>query len=117
MEVGGSITGWGQQLSNFVNIPITNLASGWQTAESLYSNAFQGVINLAEEGDIVLIECGYNDSDPEVMQDYLQKMIQEVRDIGAEPILITPNASYSAYTPDVKQSEYIREIAKTENCK
>lgn len=40
MEVGGSITGWGRQLSNFVNIPITNLASGWQTAESLYSNAF-----------------------------------------------------------------------------
>lgn len=119
-EVGGGRSGWGQQLDDFVNVPVTNLANSGQFAAGLYRTAFSGVINHAERGDILLIECGYNDrnySNRAEMTECVKAMIGECRAKGIEPILVTPNASKHDYKESVAWSGYLRDIAIDTDCK
>ena len=117
--VGGGRAGWGQQLGDFLNIPVTNLANSGQYASGLYKTAFPGIIENGCRGDILLIECGYNDrnySTREEMTACVKAMIRECREKGIIPIIVTPNASEHDYKPSVVWSGYLRDIAVDENC-
>lgn len=118
-EVGGGRAGWGQQLPNFLKVPVTDLANSGQYAAGLYSTAFPGVIANAQEGDILLIECGYNDrsySTRDEMISCVKSMVTECRENGIIPILVTPNASAHDYKPSVVWSSYLRDIAVDMDC-
>ena len=117
-EVGGGRAGWGQQLENFLNIPVTDLANSGQYAKGLYTTAFPGVMHNAYEGDILLIECAYNDrnySTREEMTNCVRDMIAQCREQGINPILVTPNASRHDYKRSVAWSGYLRDIAYDTN--
>ena len=118
-EVGGGRAGWGQQLVDFVNIPVTNLANSGQYAKGLYDSAFPGVEKYGQSGDIFLIECGYNDrsySTREEMVASVKSMIEGARAKGMQPILVTPNASKHDYKPSVVWSSYLRDVAVDTGC-
>ncbi|MGM9936658.1 MAG: hypothetical protein ACI38A_04885 [Candidatus Ornithomonoglobus sp.] len=118
-EVGGGRAGWGQQLPDFLKVPVTNLANSGQFAAGLYATAFPGVIANAQEGDILLIECAYNDraySTRDEMISCVKSMIEECREKGIIPILVTPNASAHDYKPSVVWSSYLRDIAVDTDC-
>lgn len=118
-EVGGGRSGWGQQLSDFLTVPVTNLANSGQYAAGLYATAFPGVLQNGEAGDICLIECGYNDrsySTREEMQSSVTGMIRGCRAKGIVPILVTPNASAHDYKPSVSWSGYLRDTAEDTGC-
>lgn len=117
-EVGGGRAGWGQQLPDFLNVPVTNLANSGQYAAGLYRTAFPSVIENGCEGDILLIECGYNDrnySNRDEMIACVKDMISQCRKAGIIPILVTPNASKHDYKPSVVWSNYLRDIAYDTN--
>lgn len=118
-EVGGGRSGWGQQLHDFVNCPVTNLANSGQFAAGLYKTAFPSVIENGQFGDILLIECGYNDrnySTREEMTYCVKDMIKQCRKKGIVPIIVTPNASQHDYKPSVVWSSYLRDIAVDTGC-
>lgn len=118
-EVGGGRSGWGQQLENFVNIPVTNLANSGQFAAGLYQTAFPSVIENGFAGDIALIECAYNDrnySTREEMTKCVHDMILQCRNKGIIPVLVTPNASEHDYKPSVAWSSYLKDIAIDSGC-
>ena len=118
-EVGGGRSGWGQQIGDYLNIPVTNLANSGQYAAGLYTTAFPSVIENGEPGDILLIECAYNDrsySTREEMTRCVKSMIEQCRANGIIPILVTPNASAHDYKPSVVWSSYLRDIAVDTEC-
>ncbi len=118
-KVGGGRSGWGQQLDDFVNVPVTNLANSGQYAAGLYETAFPSVIANGESGDILLIECGYNDrsySTRDEMTECVKNMISQCRENGIIPVLVTPNASQHDYKPSVVWSSYLRDIAVDTDC-
>lgn len=118
-EVGGGRSGWGQQLKNFVTLPVTNLANSGQYAAGLYATAFPSVIENGKTGDILLIECAYNDrnySTREEMTKCVKDMIAECRNSGIYPVLVTPNASEHDYKPSVAWSSYLKDIAVDTGC-
>ncbi|MDY3971505.1 MAG: hypothetical protein SOZ28_02190 [Clostridia bacterium] len=118
-EVGGGRTGWGQVLPDFVNVPVTNLANSGQFAAGLYATAFPSVIENGESGDILLIECAYNDrnySTRDEMTACVKDMIKQCREKGITPVLITPNASEHDYKPSVAWSSYLKDIAVDTDC-
>ena len=118
-EVGGGRTGWGQVLPNFVNVPVTNLANSGQFAAGLHKTAFPSVIENGESGDILLIECAYNDrnySTRDEMTACVKDMIKQCREKGITPVLITPNASEHDYKPSVAWSSYLKDIAVDTDC-
>ncbi len=118
-DVGGGRSGWGQQLPDFLNAPVTNLANSGQFAAGLYTTAFPGVTANAQAGDILLIECAYNDraySTRDEMDTCVKSMIEQCNDNGITPILVTPNASAHDYKPSVVWSGYMRDIAVDTGC-
>lgn len=118
-EVGGGRSGWGQQIDGYVNIPVTNLANSGQYAAGLYATAFPSVIANGEPGDILLIECAYNDrsySTREEMTECVKDMIAQCREKDIIPILVTPNASAHDYKPSVVWSSYLKDIAVDTDC-
>ncbi|MCD8390538.1 MAG: hypothetical protein LUD03_01695, partial [Firmicutes bacterium] len=118
-EVGGGRAGWGQQIGDFLNVGVTDLANSGQYAAGLYYTAFPSVIENGCEGDILLIECAYNDrnySTREEMTSCVKAMIAECRENGIEPILVTPNASKHDYKPSVAWSSYLKDIAVDTDC-
>lgn len=118
--VGGGRAGWGQQIGDFLNVPVTDLANSGQYAAGLYRDAFPGVMANAEPGDILLIECGYNDrsySTRDEMRTTVKKMIDECRASGIIPMLVTPNASQHDYKPSVVWSSYLRDVAIDKDCR
>ena len=71
------------------------------------------------KGDIVLIECGYNDrsySTREEMVETVKAMVTECQMRGLSPILVTPNASKHDYKPSVVWSSYLRDVAIDTGC-
>ncbi|MBQ3426882.1 MAG: hypothetical protein IJH37_07035 [Clostridia bacterium] len=117
--VGGGRSGWGQQIGDFLNLPVTDLANSGQYAAGLYRDAFPGVMANAEPGDFLLIECGYNDrsySTRDEMRTTVKKMIDECRAAGIIPILVTPNASQHDYKPSVVWSSYLKDVAIDKEC-
>lgn len=117
--VGGGRSGWGQLIGDFLKVPVTDLANSGQYAAGLYRDAFPGVMANAEAGDILLIECGYNDrsySTRDEMRTTVKKMIDECRVAGIIPILVTPNASQHDYKPSVVWSSYLKDVAIDKDC-
>lgn len=126
---GDARSGWGQMIDNFFtdDVVVTNLAASGSYALLLYNpkDAFESVIANAEPGDVLLLECGYNDAEKksngtqngtvEQMDETVRAMIAESREKGVIPVLITPNASGHDYKPDVKRSGTLRTIAEETN--
>lgn len=93
---GDAQTGWGQVLHEFISddINVTNLAESGNYAKGLYSPAFAGALASAEEGDYIIIECGYNDanySSESEMKTYLEKMADDCKAKGVTIIMSGPN--------------------------
>lgn len=87
-------TGWGQVFAQYVtgDTAVTNIAGGGTYAKMWYDFAFSGVTTHGEAGDIFLIEAGLNDrtySSQEEMADYLGRMIDECREKGIIPVVVT----------------------------
>ena len=95
-------TGWGQILNYFFNsnnVTIDDAAVGGTSSKSYYDNYWTPEKNKIKAGDFVFIQFGINDSntnaaihtDPETtFKGYLTNYVNEVRALGAYPILITP---------------------------
>lgn len=98
-ELGSSRTGWGQQISNFIDTDryeVINLAQSGYFAKIIYETAFKSAISYAKSGDIIVCQCGYNDkvrSTESEMVEYMNKMAQEAdaADIGL--VFVSPPAT------------------------
>src|SRR5690554_4628176 len=99
-ERDGLIRGWGQMLPLFLDsrITVVNHAIGGRSTRSFIAEGrWERLLNETDTGDIVLIQFGHNDSStrPERHASYqtyeenLLKMIQEVRQKKAIPVLLT----------------------------
>ncbi|MBQ6529905.1 MAG: hypothetical protein IJI39_03140 [Clostridia bacterium] len=97
--LGYSRTGWGQVLSEFVDMEkyeIINLANSGHYAKILYDTAMDGAINNSMSGDIILCQCGYNDrvrSNETEMAEYMTKMYNEATAAGITMIFVAPPAT------------------------
>ena len=118
---GNARTGWGQVLKNYLgsDMNLSNLAESGNYAAGLYGNgadssAFGGVINNAQKGDYLILECGYNDrnySTTAGMTEAVNAMVDACRAKGITPILVTPNASKHDYKADVMYASTLRDCA------
>ena len=102
-----------------MTVPVTNLANSGQFAAGLYRSAFPLVIENGETGDIMLLECAYNDrnySTREEMTACVKDMITQCNEKGIKPILVTPNASAHDYKESVAWSSYLKDIAIDTGC-
>lgn len=109
--VGDSTTasgsGWGDSLSLYLDeLDVTNAARSGRSSKSFYEEgAFDSVREAMGPGDFVFVQFGHNDSKPEeyrrtepgsapdfagTFRDFLELYIDEVREAGATPILLTP---------------------------
>lgn len=115
---GDAQTGWGQTLRQFISdeVNVTNLAESGSIARGLYTPAFTSALASAEAGDYILIECGYNDTNPKnntsasEMKSYLERMADECKAKGVVFIMSGPNfgptrgdtnSASAGYTSDV----------------
>jgi len=96
-----NITGWGQVIDSFFtkDVEIINLArSGRSTKTFIKEDKWENA--LKKKGDYIFIQFGHNDShakeNPESTdaktdyKDYLRQYVDESRENGAIPVLITP---------------------------
>ncbi|KAF8167613.1 rhamnogalacturonan acetylesterase [Crassisporium funariophilum] len=59
---GTGTDGWGQNLGQFLTIPVVNMAIGGRSARSFTEEGrFTTIINTVKAGDFVIIEFGHND--------------------------------------------------------
>lgn len=99
-------TGWGMPFSWFFNneVKVEDLAKNGRSSKSfLEENRWQPILDAIKPGDYVMIQFGHNDEVPTkktyttendyVM--YLKKYVNDTREKGANPILITPVARRS----------------------
>jgi lysophospholipase L1-like esterase len=90
--------GWGQQLPQFFNFPVSiaNYAdSGESSASFLASGALFGAIeSRLHTGDWVLLQFGHNDktNTAQNFHDNMTAMVTRVKAKGAFPVLVTPVA-------------------------
>lgn len=96
--------GWGQLFPTFFkeNLRIENHAkNGCSTRSFITEGRWDNLINRVQKGDIVLIQFGHNDGKSEDNKRYadttvyrynLIRMVHEVREKDATPILATPIA-------------------------
>lgn len=99
-------TGWGQVLHSYVkdDVEVVDLGNSGVTGEGLAATAITQVAHSAKEGDIVLIECGYNDrsySTQDKMKAALASMQEKAEAKGADVIFVSPNASHHDYNANV----------------
>lgn len=98
-DLGSNQTGWGQQLSNFIDTnkyEIVNLANSGHYAKILYETAMSGALANSLPGDIILCQCGYNDrvrSKAEEMTEYMTKMYNDASAAGLKIIFVAPPAT------------------------
>ena len=94
-------TGWGQCLANALgaDVKINNHAVGGESTKSFYdSGKWEGLIQTVLRNDIVLIQFMHNDQKTDeahatiaatTYKDYLKLFINETREKGGVPVLIT----------------------------
>ena len=94
-------TGWGQCLSAALGggVQVSNHAVGGESTKSFLENGkWQGLITSTISGDVVMIQFMHNDqktaethaTDPATTyRDNLKKFISDVRERGANPVLVT----------------------------
>ena len=108
-------TGWGQVLQNYMtnDVEVVDLANSGITAFGLLNSAFSQVTASAQPGDLMILESGYNDAnrDKEQMVDAVKTMISGARAVGADVVIVTPNASCHDYKADVARAQEMRDIA------
>lgn len=118
--LGSKQTGWGQALSDFINVgyEVINLANSGYYAKNMYDTSFPSALYNSEPGDMLLFEAGYNDekySSREEMKEYVLKMIEEAQAKGIEIVLVSPDACVEAYTYPVKLGSVMKEAAEEKN--
>ncbi len=101
---GASYGGWGQMLGIFLpeGYCVSNHAHSGLTTESFRSLGYWATMSsLVREGDLCLIQFGHNDQKRDFLQaeggyrERLESFIDELRTLGARPILVTPLARNS----------------------
>ena len=92
---------------------VVDLANSGITAFGLLNSAFSQVTASAQPGDLMILESGYNDAnrDKEQMVDAVKTMISGARAVGADVVIVTPNASCHDYKADVARAQEMRDIA------
>ena len=86
------------------DVEVVDLGNSGVTGEGLAATAITQVTHSAKTGDIVLIECGYNDrsySTTDKMKAALASMQEKAEAKGAEVIFVSPNASHHDYSGNV----------------
>jgi len=102
-KAGQAQTGWGQVFEQFVSedMNVTNIAESGSYAEAWYSGCFKGgVINQAQPGDYFIVSFGINDrnySSADKMEEALTKMIEECREAGIIPVLVSSQRWSNTY--------------------
>lgn len=115
--IGDGQTGWGDTLGCYFNdeTEVINLANSGQCAKGLFVTVMPSVVYNGREGDVVIIEAGYNDitySSEEEMAEYMQKMIDASKAAGIIPVLVSPNASAQDYKSEVALTHVITDLAE-----
>ncbi|WP_224998996.1 rhamnogalacturonan acetylesterase [Cesiribacter sp. SM1] len=100
-------TGWGMPFAHFFDDKVTvenHAKNGRSTKSFMEEGLWQPVVNKLQEGDWVFIQFGHNDESPKKVgryttpQEYkanLSRYIEESRNKGAKPVLLTPVARRS----------------------
>lgn len=92
--------GWGQLIQTYLSpdIVVDNRAIGGRSTKTfIYEGRWQKIVDNIAQGDIVAIQFGHNDAStrPERHASYeeyrhnLQTMVADVRNKGAQPVLLT----------------------------
>ncbi len=128
-QAGGDYASWGQMLPRFLaGVSVANHARSGETMKSfLTSFRWDRLLQDTRPGDIVLIQFGHNDEKKQwprtyaapdgVYPAYLAAFVADVRQRGAQPVLITPVARRTfgkAGTIDNSHAGYdaaVREVA------
>ena len=76
---------------------VENHALGGTSSVSYFNNEWSKVKSAIQPGDFVVISFGHNDSDKNAFSQYLKKYIDDVRALGATPILCsrTPRCGFT----------------------
>lgn len=99
-------TGWGEALQQYFDVDrarVVNLARNGRSTHSFVTEGrWEALLAELEAGDYVFIQFGHNDQkadNPSVYADvesaypaYLRRFIHDVRERGANPVLLTPVA-------------------------
>ncbi len=99
-ERDGLITGWGQMIGECFTdaVEIRNHAIGGRSTKSfLAEGRWDRILNEIRPGDYVFIQFGHNDTStnperhasPEEYQANLRRFIEEAREKGARPVILT----------------------------
>lgn len=122
-------TGWGMPFAYFWDstVQVINRAKNGRSTKTFRSEGlWQAILNELRAGDYVLIQFGHNDESVEKQERYappdtfrynLQRFVQEVRQRGGLPVLITPvtrrrfDANGIALETHVPYSNLVREVA------
>ena len=95
-------TGWGMPFSYFFDstIQVDNKAkNGRSTRTFISENLWKPIVENLKKGDYVFIQFGHNDeskektdryTSPEEYKDNLKKFVEDTRNKGAIPVLLTP---------------------------
>lgn len=101
---GASYGGWGQMLPPFLpeGYCVSNHAHSGLTTESFRSEGHWALLrSLIGRGDLCLLQFGHNDQKLDFLQadggytERLERYIAEIREAGAQPVLVTPLARNS----------------------
>lgn len=101
-------TGWGEKLAEqFNNVTVYNEALGGQSTKSFYDQGrLQKILANSNPGDYLFIMFGLNDDKPEeyrraeantTYKEYLRKFVNEAREYGMIPVLLTSGERYTAF--------------------
>lgn len=106
---GACYSGWGQMLGAFLpeGYCVSNHAHSGLTTESFRSEGHWDIMaSLIKPGDYCLIQFGHNDQKlaflkaDEGYSRRLERYIEELREKGAVPVLVTPLARNSWFNPE-----------------
>lgn len=110
-------TGWGDVLQNYVadGIKVTNLGNSGAWATGMIGDAFTNVVCSAQEGDIVVWESGYNDSNhggAAPMKEAMTTAAETCKEMGVDIYFVTPNASSHDYGSSVHLASDVCSLAE-----
>lgn len=86
--------GWGQVFGDYLTGGMTtkNWGDRGESARSFYKKFWSKAKSEIKKGDYVLIQFGHNDQKSvttDVYREYLAKFVEETRQLGATPVLVT----------------------------
>ena len=131
-QAGGDYASWGQMLPRFLDgVSVANHARSGETMKSfLTAFRWDRLLQDTRPGDVVLIQFGHNDEKKQWPRTYaaadgaypafLSALVADVRQHGAEPVLVTPVARLTVKDGKVQNSHAgydaaVREVARRLN--